>query len=103
MKSKKIGFGTLSLLLALVAFIWSFEFWGLCVGDHVLTTLNIPTWSNMASASGVHYTICYAFLFLVPALILGLKFKDSLFSKLGTVLSIIFIIILTISIFFTII
>ncbi len=101
MKNKKIGIGSISLLLVAIAFIWAFEFWGICVGDHILTTLNIPTWSNMGSASGIHYTIYYAFLFLIPALMLGLKFKDNLFSKVGMILSIIFIAILILGLFFT--
>lgn len=102
MKKKKIGIGSLSLLLVLIAFIWAFEFYGVCIGDHILTTLNIPTWSNMSSASGTHYTIYYALLFLIPALILGLKFKDNLFSKIGALLSIVFITILILCFFFMI-
>ncbi|MCM1082705.1 MAG: hypothetical protein NC393_04750 [Clostridium sp.] len=103
MKNKKIGIGSLSLLLVLIAFVWSFEIFGICVGDHILATFNLPAWSNMSmsSASGIHYTIYYAFLFLIPASILGLKFKDNLFSKAGTTLSIIFIIILMLGLFFT--
>jgi hypothetical protein len=100
MKNRNIGLGSLSLLLVIIAFIWSWNIFGICVGDHILTTLNIPTWSNMSSASGIHYTIYYAFIFLIPALILGLKFRDNLFSKVGTILSIIFIAILVLGLFF---
>lgn len=103
MKNKKVGIGSLSLLLVVIAFIWTFEFFGICVGDHILTTFNIPTWANMANASGVHYTIYYSFIFLVLALILGLKFKNNLFAKVGTILSIIFISILVLGLFFTVI
>ncbi len=91
MKNKKIGLGSISLLLVIIAFIWAFEILGVCVGDHILATLNIPTWSNNVGKSGTHYTIYYAFIFLIPALILSIKYKDNLFAKLGKCLSIIFI------------
>lgn len=68
MKNKKIGIGSLSLLLVIIAFVWAFNIFGVCVGDHILATLNIPTWSNMANATGTHYTIFYSFIFLIPAL-----------------------------------
>jgi hypothetical protein len=100
MKNKKVGLVSLSLWLVIIAFIWSWNIFGICVGDHILTTLNIPIWSNMSSASGIHYTIYYAFIFLILALILGLKYRDNLFSKVGTILSIIFIAILVLGLFF---
>ena len=83
MKNKKIGIGSLSLLLVIIAFVWAFNIFGVCVGDHILATLNIPTWSNMANATGTHYTVFYSFIFLIPALILSIKYKDNLFTKVG--------------------
>ena len=91
MKNKKIGIGSLSLLLVIIAFVCAFNIFGVCVGDHILATLNIPTWSNMANATGTHYTIFYSFIFLIPALILSIKYKDNLFTKVGKWLSITFI------------
>ena len=85
MKNKKIGIGSLSLLLVIIAFVWAFNIFGVCVGDHILATLNIPTWT------GTHYTIFYSFIFLIPALILSIKYKDNLFAKVGKWLSITFI------------
>ena len=69
MKNKKIGIGSLSLLLVIIAFVWAFNIFGVCVGDHILATLNIPTWSNMANATGTHYTIFYSFIFFNMELI----------------------------------
>ena len=100
MKNIKIGIGSLSLLLVIMAFVWSFEIYGICVGDHILATLNIPTWSNSANASGTHYTIFYSLLFVIPSLILSFKCKKDLFATIGRYLSIIFICILVFSIFF---
>lgn len=85
---KKIGIGTISFVLAPVAFLWAFEIMGFCLGDSILETLNIPTWSNVAEASGTHYTIFYSVLFLIPAIPIAIKYKDDLFANVGKWLSI---------------
>ena len=97
---KKIGIGSISLLLVIIAFFWAFEIMGLCLGDSILTTLNIPTWSNSANASGTHYTVLYTFIFLIPALVLAIKHRDDLFAKVGKWSSIIFIAILLLGMLF---
>ena len=97
---KKIGIGSISLLLVIIAFFWAFEIMGLCLGDSILTTLNIPTWSNSANASGTHYTVFYTFIFLIPALVLAIKHRDDLFAKVGKWSSIIFIAILLLGMLF---
>ena len=73
---------------------------GFCLGDSVLATLNIPTWSNSANAIGTHYTVFYTFIFLIPALVLAFKYKDDMFAKVGKWLSIIFTILLILGMFF---
>ena len=80
---KKVGIGSLSLGLALLAFAWGFEIMGFCLGDSVLTTLNIPIWSNAANASGTHYTVFYSLLFAIPAIPLAFKYKNDLFANAG--------------------
>lgn len=102
MKNKKVGIGSISLILVIIAFFWAFEINGFCLGDSILATLNIPTWSNSANASGIHYTVFYTFIFLIPALILSIKYKGDKFSLAGKVLSIFFIFELIISFFFMI-
>ena len=97
---KKIGIGSISLLLVIIAFFWAFEIMGLCLGDSILTTLNIPTWFNSANASGTHYTVFYTFIFLIPALVLAIKHRDDLFAKVGKWSSIIFIAILLLGMLF---
>ena len=97
---KRIGVGSISLLLVIIAFFWAFEIMGLCLGDSILTTLNIPTWSNSANASGTHYTVFYTFIFLIPALVLAIKHRDDLFAKVGKWSSIIFIAILLLGMLF---
>ena len=97
---KKIGIGSISLLLVIIAFFWAFEIMGFCLGDSILATLNIPTWSNSANASGTHYTVFYTFIFLIPALVLAIKHRDDLFAKVGKWSSIIFIAILLLGMLF---
>ena len=87
---KKIGIGSISLLLVIIAFFWAYEIYGFCLGDSILATLGIPTWSNSAGASGTHYTVFYTFIFLIPALILSIKYKENKFALAGKVLSIFF-------------
>ena len=84
---KKVGIGSLSLGLALLAFAWGFEIMGFCLGDSVLAALNIPTWSNSANASGTHYTVFYSLLFAIPAFFIALKNKNELFANAGKWLS----------------
>ena len=96
----KIGIGSISLLLVIIAFFWAFEIMGFCLGDSILATLNIPTWSNSANASGTHYTVFYTFIFLIPALVLAIKYRDDLFAKVGKWSSIIFIAILLLGMLF---
>lgn len=97
---KKIGIGSVSFVLAIIAFVWSYEIMGFCFGDSVLATLNIPAWSNSANASGIHYTVFYAFLFLIPSIVLSVKYKNDCLAQVGKWLSIILATILIIGLFF---
>ena len=97
---KRIGIGSISLLLVIIAFFWAFEIMGFCLGDSILATLNIPTWSNSTNASGTHYTVFYTFIFLIPALVLAIKYRDDLFAKIGKWSSIVFIAILLLGMLF---
>lgn len=100
MEKKKIGVGSIPLLLAIIAIFWSFNINGFCLGDYILSLLNIPAWSD--DSEGIHYTAFSALLLLVPALLISLKFKDDLLSKIGKWLSIILIAMILLSIFFII-
>ena len=96
MEKKKIGIGSISLLLVILAFFWAFSIKGFCLGDNILAFLRLPFWSN--GTSGTHYS----FIFLIPSLIISLKYKNDLFSKVGKWLSIIFIAILLLGFVFMI-
>ena len=102
METRKIGIGSISLLLFVVGFLFSFTLKNsICVGDNILSNIGLKPWSN--GSQGTHYTIFYSLLFFIPALIIGYKFKENFGAKLGKTLSTIMIIIIVFSIFFTVI
>lgn len=71
-KKKQIGMGSISLLLAILAILWScnFAWWdGLCIGDTVLSFLGLPSWS--AGQSRIHFTVFYSLAFLIPGFVIG--------------------------------
>ena len=74
-----LGWGSLSLPLVVLALVWSFRIGGFCLGDAVLGALSLPAWSD----GGTHYTVFYAYLFLVPAFLLGQRFRGQLFARTG--------------------
>ena len=81
---KTIGIGSLSIVLVMIALLWScnIHFWdNLCVGDYILTEFNLPAWSK--GSSGMHYTVWYSLLALIPAFILGKKYEKHLFAVSG--------------------
>jgi len=94
-KKKKIGIGTLSLLLFVVGCLFSFTFYNLTIGDNILTYIGLKAWSN--GNSGTHYTIFYSLLFFIPSLILGYKFKEDFGSKVGKILSTIMVTIIVVN------
>lgn len=81
---KTLGIGSLSIVLVIIALLWScnIHFWNnLCIGDYILTGLNLPAWSK--GSSGMHYTVWYSLLVLIPAFILGKKHEEHLFAVSG--------------------
>ena len=100
MKKNKIGIGSLSLLLCIIGFLFSFTFNDICIGDNILTSIGLKAWSN--GNSGTQYTLFYSLLFFIPSVILGYKFKDNFGSKVGKILSTIMVIMIIVnSLFFT--
>jgi len=92
---KKLGIGSLSLVLVIIAIFWCCNIGILnnfCLGDYILSIFNIPSWSN--GTTGIHYTIFYSYIFLIPAIFLGIKKKKDLFATVGKTISIILVIIL---------
>lgn len=99
--SKKLGMGSLALLLSIIAIIWCCNIRCLdnfCLGDMVLKLLKLPSWSN--GANGTHYTVFYGLIFLIPAFILGAKQKQDLFATAGKTIAGFLIVIFTAMLFF---
>jgi len=103
MTNRKIGIGSFSLLLSIIAVFWSSNISWLndfCLGDKILRYIRLPTWSNVTD--GTHYTVFYAYIFLLLALILSLRFKNNLFSKAGKWLSLFLLILIGVASLFMI-
>ena len=99
--SRKFGAGSFSLLFVLLAILWSCNlslFDGKCLGDYVLNSFGVPAWSN--GDTGIHYSVYYSLLLLIPAFILGKKKPLDLFAVTGKWLSGIMLGIMLIALFF---
>lgn len=87
---RKIGVGTISLLLSIMGILFAFSFGDNgCYGDVVLEAIGIKPWSN--GSNGIHYTIFYSFTFFVPSVIIGYMFKNNLGATVGKYVSLIMI------------
>ena len=96
---KRIGLGSISLLLFIVGLLFSFSFGNReAYGDSILRFIGLKPWSN--GDEGLHYTVFYSLIFFIPALMLGYKFKNDWGAKLGRTLSLITLIFLLVSLFF---
>lgn len=88
---KKYGLGTFSLVLCVLALMWSWNlpvFNDLCIGDQVLSLLNIPTWSGYKYGNiRVHYTFISTLVFLIPAFVLGITHRSDSGAKVGMSIS----------------
>jgi hypothetical protein len=87
MMAKRIGFGTISLLLIIMGILWAFSFSGVCLGDNVLGYLGLKAWSN--GTDGIHLTIYYSLVFYISAFIVTVKNKNDLGARVGKTLSLI--------------
>lgn len=100
MKSKKMGLGSLALVLSIIAIVWSCSMpWlgNCCPGDIILKYIGIPRWSN--GVSGTHYTVFYSFVFWIPAFVLGIWKRNDLFAVAGKWIAGFFIVMLGIIFF----
>ena len=82
---KKLGLGSLSLLLTLMAVLWSCNipvpYDTFCIGDYILAQLGLPAWSR--GTMGTHYTVFWGLLLYLPAFLLGRKYNHHLFAQSG--------------------
>lgn len=84
--NRKIGFGSLSLLLWIMGILFSFSFGSQgAIGDRIVEIIGLRAWSNIDT--GTHYTVFYSFIFFIPSLILANQYKEDIGAKLGGRLS----------------
>lgn len=95
MRKRKIGVGTISLVLFIIGSLFAFTVNKACIGDNILTYIGLKAWSN--GNQGTHYTIFYSLVFYIPSLIIGYKFNENFGSKVGKILSTIMITIIIIT------
>lgn len=96
---KQIGLGTASLLLILLAFFWSADLKsGICIGDNISNIIGLSAWSN--GRTGIHYTLFYSLIFLIPAFLLARKYSNHLFAKICKSISLCLIIFLILATFY---
>lgn len=99
--SCKLGIGSLSIVLVLLAILWSCNMPfldGICLGDQALSSFGLSSWSN--GTTGIHYTVFYGLLLLIPAFILGIRNPSDLFATAGKWVSGIMIVFFIIIFFF---
>ncbi|MEK5404975.1 hypothetical protein MKX36_03420 [Paenibacillus sp. FSL W8-0439] len=100
---KKIGRGSLSLLLSLLGMAVSFEFGDYIFGDQLLSFLGMSAWSNPVNNTGFHYTIFVSSILFIPSLIIGYKNSEDFGALIGRRISSIYLFIIIISLLFFII
>ena len=79
---KTLGKGSISLLLVVLALAWCCNLPilnGKCLCDIALNFLGLPTWSN--GTTGLHITIFWSLLLLIPAFFIAIRNKKDLFAK----------------------
>ena len=79
---KTLGKGSISLLLIILALVWCCNLHilnGECLGDIVLKSFELPTWSN--GTTGLHITIFWSLLLWIPAFFIAIRNKKDLFAK----------------------
>jgi len=98
--NKKIGLGSLSLLLCIIGILFACSFGDKeAFGDIIIRYIRLKAWSN--GNEGIHYTIFYTLIFFIPAVILGSKFKNDSGAKSGKTISSIMLIIIFILVIFS--
>ena len=100
---KKIGWGSLSLLLAFLGMAVSFKFGNYILGDHLFSLLDLSAWSNSVDNTGFHYTMFLSIIFFIPSLIIAYKKPEDFGAKIGKWISSIYLILIIIAFIFFII
>lgn len=74
MRRKEIGWGTSSIVLLLMGIVWCSTINELCLGDVILGSINVASWSK--GTTGFHIGILYSLIFFIPSWIIASKYID---------------------------
>ena len=99
---RRIGLGTISLLLIIVGILWDVSFGGFCLGDNVPGYLGLKAWSNGIDGALTHHThltVYYSLIFFVSAFIIAIKNKNDFGARVGKMVSLIMGAVLALSVF----
>lgn len=86
---RKLGVGSLSLLLFIIGFVIAGQFVVFSVMDEVLAVLGKAAFTTWDSADP--FFIYLTLLFTIPSVIIGYVFKDHFGSRVGRTLSLVLI------------
>ncbi|MEJ3720996.1 hypothetical protein WGM54_23870 [Paenibacillus polymyxa] len=100
---KKIGRGSLSLLLLLLGLAASYELGNYTFGDQLFSFLGLPAWSNRVDNTGFHYSLLLSSIFFIPGIIIGYKNPEDFGALIGRRVSSIYLFLIIISLLFFII
>ena len=85
--SKKIGIGSISLILSIFGGMFSFTAWdSKYLGEHILSTINISF-----PFPGVLLVTLISLVILFISFFIGYRYKNHYFAKSGRVISVVFI------------
>lgn len=85
--SKKLGIGSISLILSIWGGMFSFTAWdSKYLGEHILSAINISF-----PFPGILLVTLISLIVLFISYFIGYRYKNDYFSKLGRVIAIIFI------------
>lgn len=85
--SKKIGIGSISLILSVLGGMFSFTAWdSKYLGEHILSTINVSF-----PFPGVLLVTLISLVILFISFFIGYRYKNHYFAKSGRVISVIFI------------
>ena len=85
--SKKLGIGSISLILSVFGGMFSFTAWdSKYLGEHILSTINISF-----PFPGVLLVTLISLIILFISFFIGYRYKNHYFAKSGRVISVVFI------------
>ncbi|MGO1580240.1 MAG: hypothetical protein ACTHWZ_02375 [Peptoniphilaceae bacterium] len=95
---RKIGLGSLSIVLLVIFIITSISIKGYCIGDSILESLGFQAWSK-SGRQGIHYTVLYSLIFLILSIFIGRKYEEDFLAELGMKISLVLLILISLILF----